>query len=181
MARAMDTLDLIPESLKRVLRQELAKGTRVENIDAKFGASIAESLATHYESRGYPIVDGRIDLHAWCVEKDGSIYDPDFPEYEAIKAKHQYIPTDAPRIYEELTGQAKRETWTKVWRQLLKPRLDLISADQKRLLFETVSATPLHANCFLNAWSYSQITGARFTIGKMGWRKHDGEPYWEFG
>ena len=63
---------------------------------------------------GYPIIGGRIDLHAWCVHKDGTIWDPDFPEYAIIKTRNG-IPPDTPRMYEGLTGELKRSTWANVW------------------------------------------------------------------
>ena len=167
------------EGIKALVERELAKGVSPTDIAKKYGSAIGAALSSEYARSGYPIENGRIDLHAWCLEEDGAIWDPDFPEYRVIKARLG-IPEDAPRLYEELTGKLKKSTWASVWKQIIKPKLGGLPEHGKQQLFKTLAQNPVYANCMLNAWAYSQVTGARFTIGKMGWRGQDGI-CWEFG
>ena len=166
-------------SVRDLIVHELANGASRAEILAKHGSAISKSVSEEYAKFGYPIVEGRIDLHAWCVQKDGAIWDPDFAEYASIK-KLSGVPPEAPRVYEELTGELKRITWANIWRQILKPRLSPLPEAKKQQVFETLAKNPAPFCCFFNAWSYSQVTGARFTIGKMGWESADGV-HWEYG
>ena len=165
--------------LRDCIIRELANGASRAEILAKHGSAISSAVSDEYSKFGYPITNGRIDLHAWCVHKDGTIWDPDFLEYANIKSKNG-IPLEAPRRYEELTGELKKSTWANVWKQILKPRLSRIPEAMKQQIFETLAQSPVAGNCFLNAWAYSQVSGARFTIGKMGWQGQDGI-HWEYG
>ena len=67
------------DDIKALDARELAKGTNPNEIAEKYGSAISTTLSSEYARSGYPIENGRIDLHAWCVEKDGAIWDPDFP------------------------------------------------------------------------------------------------------
>ena len=75
------------------------------------------------------------------------------------------MPVDAPRLYEELTGELKNFTWANVWKQIIKPKLDGLPETRRQELVERLAQQPVFANCMLNAWAYSQVTGARFTLG----------------
>ena len=162
---------IIPRQVEDLIAHELANGTT--------RSAISQVVSDEYSRSGYPIVGGRIDLHAWCVHKDGTIWDPDFPEYGIIKTRNG-IPPDTPRMYEELTGELKRSTWANVWTQILKPRLGKIPEVTKQRVFELLVQDPKPCSCFFNAWAYSQVEGARFTLGKMGWQGADGV-HWEYG
>ena len=94
----------------------------IPEIAEKYGSAISATPSCEYARSGYSIENGRIDLHAWCVEKDGAIWGPDFPQYATIKSRHG-IPPETPRMYEELTGELKKSTWASVWKQILKPKL----------------------------------------------------------
>ena len=171
LARGQEQNFVIPGQVKDLIAHELARGTG--------RSAISQAVSDEYSRSGYPIVEGRIDLHAWCVQTDGTILDPDFPEYAVIKTRNG-IPPETPRTYEELTGELKRSTWANIWSQILKPRLGHIPEVTKQRVFESLVQDPRPCNCFFNAWAYSQVKGARFTIGKMGWQGADGV-HWEYG
>ena len=63
---------------------------------------------------------------------------------------------------------------------MLKPRLGRIPEVTKQRVFELLVQDPKPCNFSFNAWVYSQVKRARFTLGKMGWRGADGV-HWEYG
>lgn len=147
---------VVRSQVKDLIAHELAKGAS--------RSAISKALSDEYCRSGYPIVEGRTDLHARCVHKDGTIWDPDSPEYVTIKTRNG-VPLETPRMYEELTGELKRRTWANIWTQILKPRLSPIPEVTKQQVFALLVQVPTPCNCFFNAWANSQVTGARFTIG----------------
>ena len=90
-------------SVRDLIVHELANGASHAEILAKHGSAISSAVSDEYAKLGYPITNGRIDLHAWCVHKDGTVWDPDFPQYTSMKMKSG-VPLEAQRMYEELTG-----------------------------------------------------------------------------
>ena len=121
-----------------------------------------------------------MDLHAWVVNKDGSVYDPYFPWYDHCKELHGCAP-DAPTLYEEITGEEKKTAWREIWKRFIRPTLAL--AESPKQLYEEYVAQPVPMRCFLNAWAYHQLNPGTtlLKIGKMGWPKREGGIHWEYG
>ena len=121
-----------------------------------------------------------MDLHAWVVCKDGSVWDPHFAWYDHCKEVWGCAP-DAPTLREELTGDAKKQAWREIWKRFLRPALE--DAHDLAELFRQQVDHPVPGRCFLNAWAFLQLNRgtALMKIGKMGWAKKEGGVHWEYG
>lgn len=116
----------------------------------------------------------RSDYHCWVKRKDGSIYDPYFPEYDMIKsiqnikpnAKQHYLPIEDKQEFDSM--------WTWIFEHSIKPKL-------KQNTLQEFRNEPKFSYCWLNAYAYHIVNDhSKIEIGKMGWEKDDGI-WWEFG
>jgi len=119
-----------------------------------------------------------MDLHAWVVHRNGSIYDPYFSFYDHCK-KVWGCEQNAPTLYDELNGDEKKQAWREIWKRFIRPLVQTSDVDE---LFREYVKKPVPGRCFLNAWAYHQLNpGTLYKIGKMGWPKKGGDVHWEYG
>ena len=126
-------------------------------------------------------INCKMDIHCWTINKDGTIYDPYFKEYDTIKKIRNL--TDN-QVYKSLEGIEKKKMWVKIWKKMIKPHIKNMKKKgmTKEEFFDIFYAKPMFGFCWLNSYTYHlKNKGSTFHIGKMGWIDKNGEPFWEYG
>jgi hypothetical protein len=117
------------------------------------------------------------DFHAWIVEKNGNIIDPDFEEYKLTK---ELMDLTEERCYEAFNTEKQIECarWLKK------------TIDAKKVIhglcydnwLDQFYKKPEKGYCWYNALAYKKHNPeCKIVFGKFGWKAKNGEPYWEYG
>ena len=122
--------------------------------------------------------DDFIDAHAWVADCSGNvIYDPNFEEYDIIKQINECSDT---KVYKPFNFSIEDENKIyKCWD--IEKKYEML----ERLPFKF----PVQfGNCIYNALSYiiqskkkNKNKKIYLVIGSFGWKKKNGEPWYEFG
>ena len=106
------------------------------------------------------ILDG--DYHCWLVNRDGNIIDPTPP---AMKGK---------RYYKEWSVDEQRDAWKHVQKKI-QHKYKTSKIDYYK--------NPQHRECPYNVVAYYKKHKKEviIKIGSMGFQRHDGKVFWEFG
>jgi len=128
-----------------------------------------------------------MDFHCWVVKGDGSIYNPEFKDYNYIKDVWG-IDKDEPIILEPFSKELQLECLKTImdsikieeYLRILNNKINEVGNVNDILTYLFVK-DPICGKCFCNSWYYKKLYGGKFVIGRMGWRKKDGTVYYEFG
>ena len=119
-----------------------------------------------------------MDLHCWVINADGTLYDPEFKEYQTIQSTWEC--TDH-KVLQPFTSGKRTECWHILWKQSILPNF---KANGKKVTLDCFYNNPQYGCAPLNAYAYHVRTpGSKMKIGRMGW-KRNGSPddfHWEFG
>lgn len=147
----------------------------------------ARILAKEFEERKfdktglYETMANRNDVHYWIVEKDGSIIDPHFDNYNLIKTING---CSGSNQHEEFPANIQAKIWKHHWLTIVKPNIKMNSHNFTQEEFcKMMVDKPVYGKCFLNAFSYMKThKGARMAIGRMGWKQTGSSAiHWEYG
>ena len=113
------------------------------------------------------------DFHAWVENDKGDIiYDPSFRDYVTIIRFHG---TTAKRVYVKWT----KEEQIKQLKHLMRTHGEcflMVKSNPEDLI-----KNPIFGQCIFNALAYKTINGGKVVIGSMGFRRADGNVWWEYG
>jgi len=127
-----------------------------------------------------PVFDfNSMDLHYWVVNKDGTIYDPHFVEYDMIKFVRQ---TTNTQKYQPFPDDIRDKLFKIHVLTHIQPALKEVLESGGDLDDFTKNWKPQFGQCILNAFCYNAThEGSKLVVGKMGWKKSNGDVFWEYG
>lgn len=128
-----------------------------------------------------PNVHTSIDGHWWVV-RNGTIIDPDFPEYD--KSRYIFDCTDekvylpAPEPTQSLMVSMYKRRLMKIfkvdlWEEAVQCYFKLAVAEGE--------VTPDHNCCYQNALFEIGLNGGELVLGSFGWMRKSGEVHYEYG
>ena len=123
-----------------------------------------------------------IDAHFWIV-RDGEIIDNDFPEYDLIRKIHGCEPET--KVYKEAPDKTQ-EIMIEIFKE---DTLHLFKCKKwetaiKQIMFITKLAgisKPQFNHCFQNSIIEQYCNGGELRFGSMGFKKTNGDTWWEYG
>jgi hypothetical protein len=118
-----------------------------------------------------------MDAHAWVVDKNGNIIDPDFEDYKLTK---ELMDLTEERCYEAFNTEKQIDC-----AKYIKGRTDALKklhGDNYDNWLDKFYKEPVSGYCWYNALAYKKHNPeCKIVFGKFGWKKQNGEPYWEWG
>ena len=117
------------------------------------------------------------DLHAWIIDENKNIIDWDFEEYKFTK---DLLDLTDECCYEMYDTKKQIECASYIKKQVDKRKL--IEGDNFDTWLDKFYACPVKGMCYYNSLAYKKHNPkCKIAFGKFGWKRKDGEPYWEYG
>ena len=117
------------------------------------------------------------DIHTWIVDVNNNIIDWDFKDYKYTK---DLMNLTDETCYEPFDTKKQIE-----WASYIKLQVDkrkLIQGNTFDDWLDEFYYKPHYGLCYYNALAYKKHNpNCKIVFGKFGWRRKNGEPYWEFG
>lgn len=112
------------------------------------------------------------DFHCWVEDKDGEVvFDPEFPEYQAIKKIKNCIP-DSPNYHNAFDEDTEKWFWGKL-KGTMTDKIQLYKSQNIKWVKEFYER-PKFGHCNLNCSAFlikNKGKGYRIRVGSMGWLK----------
>tara|TARA_R100000654_G_scaffold3207_5_gene11125 strand:+ start:7715 stop:8203 length:489 start_codon:yes stop_codon:yes gene_type:complete len=121
------------------------------------------------------------DFHVWVEDASGNVvHDPHFWQYDAIKETHGCDP-DEPKQYRRFHNQ--KECRDLVMKKAIRNACmyeNMISQGMTFLGEDRFGFCPINAHYFMRR-PENKGKGYKVVVGAMGWKKGNGEVWWEYG
>jgi len=123
-----------------------------------------------------------IDGHFWIV-RDGEIVDQDFKQYDFIRKVQGCVPEimvykEAPNKTQELMLTIFKNETQKVFKS---KKWDTVMKQVVYLTQLSGIDKPMFQKCYQNCIIEQYYNGGEIKFGSMGFKKKNGDTWWEFG
>ena len=139
-----------------------------------------------------------LDAHAWCVNADGSIYDPWFKHYDTVctirgcdpdKIRYKPMPEWTADYFTMIKAEMmiQTENVKTQWDAIAESYPVVVYAGPSRVtnhVYKMFCDNPQPRMCFINAYAYKRKNpDAKLVVGKMGWQNcgRGNGVWWEYG
>lgn len=117
------------------------------------------------------------NLHTWIVDANDNIIDWDFEDYKITK---DLMSLTNEKCYEPFDTKKQIECASYIKSNVDKKKL--IKGNKFDDWLDEFYYIPQFGKCFYNALAYKKHNpNCKIVFGKFGWRRKNGEPYWEYG
>jgi len=119
-----------------------------------------------------------IDLHAWIVDENNKIIDWDFEEYQFTR---DLLELTDECCYEEFDTKKQIDCAIYIKKQTDKKRM-MVGNNYFDNWLDKFYIAPVSGMCYYNALAYKKHNpNCKIVFGKFGWKRKNGEVYWEYG